>query len=291
MAILRYNFRSEILGLNTNVTICYPANALTTGLGFRDPIFPDDDRMPYEPGMKFQTVYVLHGGGEDDTVPYRYTRLEQYAENNKVMLVSPSVNDSFYMNTTYGYKYFDYITQELPLVVKSLFASADGRENTFVVGMAMGGNGALGLGLMRPDLYEAVVDLSGGIGVTLDREEYIRSLHWHTPKVRNTLLGEQEFVNSEHDLRWFAEKNKADGVKVPQLFIGVGEDDFIRDRVHEDYVILKKLGYDVVYEEAKAMKHDFDMWDFYLNKALSSWLPLKREPLYTKEMNTNGFSK
>ncbi len=291
MAILRYNFRSEILGLNTNVTVCYPASALTTGLGFRDPIFRDDDKMPYVPGMKFQTVYVLHGGGEDDTVPYRYTRLEQYAENNKVMLVSPSVNDSFYMNTTYGYKYFDYVTQELPLVVKSLFASADGRENTFVVGMAMGGNGALGLGLIRPDLYEAVVDLSGGIGVTLDREEYIRSLHWHTPRVRNTLLGEQEFVNSEHDLRWFAERNKAEGVQVPQLFIGVGEDDFIRDRVHEDYLILQKLGYDVMYEEAKAMKHDFDMWDFYLNKALSSWLPLKREPLYTKEMRTNGLSK
>ncbi|MDI4645171.1 alpha/beta hydrolase [Cohnella hashimotonis] len=281
MAILRYNFRSEILGINTNITVCYPAGLLTTGLGYRHPVFKDN-KLAYEPGMKFQTVYVLHGGGEDDTIPYRYTRLEQYAEKNMAMLVSPSVNDSLYMNTTYGFKYFDYVTQELPVVVQSLFASAFGRENNFVVGMAMGGNGALALGLMRPDLYEAVVDLSGGIGVTLDREEYIRSLHWHFPKVRETLLGEREFVESEHDLRGFAEKNISDGVKVPKIFIGVGAEDFIRDRVHEDYAILKNLGYDVYYEEAEGMKHDFDMWDFYLNKALSDWLPLKRMPIYPR---------
>lgn len=281
MAILRYNFRSEILGINTNITVCYPSGLLTTGLGYQHPVFKDN-KLPYEVGMKFQTVYVLHGGGEDDTIPYRYTRLEQYAEKNMVMLVSPSVNDSLYMNTTYGYKYFDYVTQELPIVVQSLFASATGRENTFVVGMAMGGNGALGLGLMRPDLYEAVVNLSGGIGVTLDREEYVRSLNWHFPRVRETLRGEHEFVESEHDLRWFAEKNISDGVKLPKIFIGVGAEDFIRDRVHEDYVILNQLGYDVFYEEAEGMKHDFDMWDFYLNKALSTWLPLKRMPVYLR---------
>ncbi len=280
MAILRYNFRSEVLGLHTNITVCYPSGALTTGLGFRHPVFKEDDKPPYEPGMTFQTVYVLHGGGEDDTVPYRYTRLEQYAERNMVMLVSPSVNDSLYMNTTYGYKYFDYITQELPVVVQSLFASAPGRENTFAVGMAMGGNGALALGLMRPDLYQAVVDLSGGIGVTLDREEYIRSLHWDFSKVRDTLRGEETFIGSEHDLRWFAERNIEEGVEVPQIFIGVGKEDFIYDRVYEDYAILKKLGYPVVYEEAEGMKHDFDMWDAYLNKALSTWLPLRRKPIY-----------
>ncbi|WP_407270050.1 alpha/beta hydrolase-fold protein [Radiobacillus sp. PE A8.2] len=280
MGILRFNFRSEILGMSTNITICYPTGSLTTGLGFRHPGFSDDWKQPYELGMKFQTVYLLHGGGEDDTVPYRYTRLEQYAEENMVMLVSPSVNDSFYMNTKYGIKYFDYLTQELPQVVKSLFASAPRRENTFIVGMAMGGSGALGLGLMKPDLYEAVVDLSGGIGVTLDREEYIRSLHWHFPRVRHTLLGESDFVGSEHDLRWFAEKNMSDGVDVPKIFIGVGEKDFIRDRVREDYEILKKLGYNLVYEEARNMKHDFDMWDVYLKKALSKWLPLKRKPIY-----------
>lgn len=280
MGILRFNFRSEILSLNTNVTICYPTAYLTSELGYIDPLLQKEGKKPYKPGMKFQTVYLLHGGGEDDTVPYRYTRLEQYAEENMVMLVSPSVNDSLYMNTTYGFRFFDYLTQELPLVICSLFAAAPGRENTFAVGLAMGGNGALGLGLMRPDLYSAVVDLSGGIGVTLDRDEYAKSLNMAFPRVRNTFLKEEEFIGSEHDLRWFAEKNIAQGIEVPKLFIGVGEKDFIRDRVYKDYEQLKELGYEVFYEEGGDLKHDYDMWDIYLKKALSQWLPLKRMPIY-----------
>ena len=249
-------------------------------MGFIDPLLQSDVKKPYMQGMKFQTVYLLHGGGEDDTVPYRYTKLEQYAEENMVMLVSPSVNDSFYMNTRYGFKYFDYLTEELPLVVKSLFAAAEGRENTFVVGLAMGGNGALGLGLMRPDLYSAVVDLSGGIGVTLDREEYVKSLNLKFTRVRDTLYGEEEFMGSGHDLRWFAEKNIAEGKVVPKFFIGVGEKEFIHDRVYADYRIMKELGYDVTFEEAKGLKHDYNMWDPYLKKALCTWLPLKRTPIY-----------
>lgn len=283
MGLLRFSYRSEILSLTTDITVCYPTQYLTTGMGFHDPLLHEEPKKPYVPGMKFQTVYMLHGGGENDTVPYRYTRLEQYAEQNMVMLVSPSVNDSLYMNTKYGFRYFDYLTQELPLVINSLFAAAEGRENTFVIGMAMGGNGALGLGLMRPDLYEAVVDLSGGIGVTLDREEYIRGLDCAFPRVRETLYGKEDFIDSEHDLRWYAEKNIKECVKVPKFFIGVGEKEFIHDRVYEDYRVMKELGYDVFYEEPKGLKHDYNMWDPYLDIALSKWLPLKREPIYKVE--------
>lgn len=96
MGILRFNFHSEVLSLTTNVTVCYPTSQLTTNLGFRDPLLEKGSKPHYEPGMKFQTVYLLHGGGEDDTVPYRYTLLEQYAERNMVMLVTPSVRGGFH---------------------------------------------------------------------------------------------------------------------------------------------------------------------------------------------------
>lgn len=284
MGLLRFSYRSEILSLTTNVTVCYPTGSLTTNLGFRDPLLDVHEKKPYEPGMKFQTVYLLHGGGEDDTGPYRFSRLEQYAERNMVMLVTPSVNDSLYANTKYGFKYFDYVTQELPLVIQTLFASAAGRENNFVVGHAMGGNGALALGLIRPDLYASVVDLSGGIGLTLDREAYKESLEWNFPRVRDTLLGKDEFIGSEHDLLWFAKRNRDEGRPCPSFFIGVGSKDFIRDRVYNDYTVLKQLGYDVHYEEAENMGHDYDMWDVYLAKALDDWLPLKREPIYDPKL-------
>ncbi len=283
MGILRFSYRSELLSLTTNITVCYPTASLTTSLGYQDPHAEVKGKKAYRPGMKFQTVYLLHGGGEDDTVPYRYTQLEQYAERNMVMLVTPSVNDSLYANTKYGFKYFDYVTQELPVVVQSLFASAPGRSNTFAVGLAMGGNGALALGLKRPDLYEAVVDLSGGIGMTLDRESYMESLDWEFPIVRNTLPGKDEYAGSEHDLRSCAEEIIAGGKQAPAFFIGVGSEDFIRDRVYNDYRVLDELGLNVSYEEAPGLGHDYGFWNLYLDKALSTWLPLKRTPIYGDE--------
>ncbi|MNJ63014.1 hypothetical protein D3C77_588750 [compost metagenome] len=105
-------------------------------------------------------------------------------------------------------------------------------------------------------------------------------MQWSFSRVRDTLLGEHEFIGSEHDLRFFAERNMEEGQGVPTFFFGTGSDDFIRDRVYQDYSLLKQLGYDAKYEEAPGMGHDYGMWDVYLDKALSSWLPLKRTPIY-----------
>jgi len=39
-------------------------------------------------------------------------------------------------------------------------------------------------------------------------------------------------------------------------------------------------GIPIHYEEVKGYTHDWNFWDPYLKKALSEWLPLKREPIY-----------
>ena len=83
MALIQYNFKSQSVGRNVNVTVVLP----TDGLSFYDPSEaeqyghnPITKVIPhtYQPGMKFQTVYVYHGGGEDNSVSYRYAALERY---------------------------------------------------------------------------------------------------------------------------------------------------------------------------------------------------------------------
>ena len=103
--------------------------------------------------MEFQTVYLIHGGGDDDTLTYRYTNAERYAQENNVMLVTPNVSNSFGVDTQYGVNYQRFISEELPVVIQSLFASSDKREDNFIVGYAMGGNAALGTAIMNPDKY------------------------------------------------------------------------------------------------------------------------------------------
>lgn len=53
--------------------------------------------------MKFPTVYLMHGGGDDDTTFQRMSRVEFYAEQNNVMTVTPQVKDSFFWIQNMGF--------------------------------------------------------------------------------------------------------------------------------------------------------------------------------------------
>ena len=109
MARLQYNYKSQSLSRNVNITIILP----TDGLSFYDPSQaqargqnPILKSIPhcYQPGMKFQTVYVYHGGGEDDSMSARYAAIERVAQENKVMLVCPDIQ--FFGTDSAGGKYF-----------------------------------------------------------------------------------------------------------------------------------------------------------------------------------------
>ena len=148
MAIMRFNYRSQAVGGYMDITVVYPTDQLSyydMSQGPRHHIRTAAAPRPlYKPGMKFQTIYLLHGGGDDDSLTYRYTNAERYANENNVMLVTPNIMNSFGINTGYGVDYFTFLTEELPLVIQSLFASSPRREDNFVLGYAMGGNVALG---------------------------------------------------------------------------------------------------------------------------------------------------
>jgi len=279
MGVLRFNYHSEVLGMYTDITVTYPTGRYTCGVtDGSESGLPGSGvkKRAYVPGMKLPTVYMLHGGGEDDTVFQRMSRLEYYAEQNGVMTVTPQVNDSFFLDTRYGIRYFTYLTEELPVLIRSLFASSGAREDNYVVGMAMGGNGALQLAMRRPDLYAACVDLSGGIGCTIDTDNLVSQLNsiGHLPKFQGAFGEAAGIPGSEYDLAVYAKRNKEEGIEVPQLFLAVGKEDFIRDVVRKDRDALLRLGYQITYEEPEGYAHDWDFWDVYLKKTFDEWLPI-----------------
>ena len=284
MGHVNFNFRSQTLGYYVDVTIIYPTDAYSwydeSTDGSRQMMPGLSVRPVYQRGMKFQTVYLLHGGGDDHTLTYRYSNAERYAQDNRVMLVTPNIPNSFGVDTRYSVKYQSFLTEELPTVIQTLFASAPGRENNFIMGYAMGGNAALGAALARPDLYAACVDISGGIGLTVRTETLIQELEGeHFKKffpLYNATFGKpEEIKGSRFDLEAIAKQN-ADPAKQSQLFIACGSREFIRSRVEDDVAGLRKLGHQVSYEVAEGHNHDFDFWDLYIRKALYELLPLKR---------------
>ena len=293
MGMLRFNYRSQALGRYVDISVVYP----TDELSYFDPLTSDKQeygrntahgKALYRPGMKFQTVYLLHGGGDDDSLTYRYTNAERYAQRNRVMLVTPNIANSFGIDTAYGVAYQTFLSQELPTVIRALFASSEKREDNFIMGYAMGGNVALGTALMHPELYAACVDISGGIGMTMSTETMVQELdsdHFRNKfRLYCTSFGPSEtFPGSPFDLAAQARKHPARGDSACRFFIACGSEEFIRSRVVEDVRLLRQAGYQVDYELAQGYDHDFRMWDTYIQKALDEFLPLKRQVIYPDE--------
>ncbi len=284
MSYMRLNFRSQTLGHYIDVSIVYPtddysyyaqdsgANALSVE-GKRSRV--------YSPGMKFQTVYLIHGGGDDDTLTYRYSNAERYAQENNVMLVTPNIANSFGIDTQYGVKYQRFLSEELPVVIQSLFASSPKREDNFIVGYAMGGNVALGTALMHPSLYKTCVDISGGIGMTLSTETLKEELNGDHFKnnfpLYNSSFGDGDSLeDSIYNLEAIAKRILENGTEVCNFHVICGSDEFIRYRVEQDVKKLEEIGYQVNYICPEGYSHDFVLWDKYIKLALDELLELKR---------------
>lgn len=293
MGKMRFNFRSEILGKYVDCTVILPTDELRcpvtqTPLRRTSASSLDPAKERYSPGMKFQTVYLCHGGGDDDTLTYRYSNAEEDAQRNKVMLVTPNIANSFGADTCYGVPYMTFLTQELPTVIQSLFPSSPNREDNFIMGYAMGGNVALAAAVLCPQRYAVCMDISGGIGMTMDPEtlagelngDFFRCnfyLYNATFGVGNTIAG------SAFDLNAAARAHKAAGRKMPSFILACGSEEFIRARVERDVLRLRQLDLDVTYLCAEGYDHDFRMWDRYIRLGLDHYLPLKRHVLYPNE--------
>ena len=293
MGVMRFNFRSQALGRYTDVTVVFPTDQLSyydMSAGVRHHVGPIPPKvLPcYAPDMKFQTVYLMHGGGDDDTLTYRYTNVERYAQENCVMLVTPNVANSFGVDSAYGVKYAEYLGEELPQVVQALFAASTRREDNFIVGYAMGGNVALGQAIRFPQRYAACVDISGGIGLTLATdtlEKELNSAHFADFSIYHAAFGKADGIRgSQNDLYAVSQANIRTQAPMPVFHLIAGSlEGVIRERVKQDARLLAELGYTATYQEVEGANHDFELWDRALRDTLSSILPLRRAPIYTGE--------
>ncbi len=271
MANLRYTFRSVTLAMDVSVTIMMPANA-----SFKH-------QLPYEPGMRFQTLYLLHGRGEDDSSWLRRTRIEEYAEENRLMVVCPATCKGMFMNTAYGVRYEDYLTQELPRIVQSFFPGALTREDTFIAGQGLGAGGALRLALKHPELYSYCAALTPGIGAEMD-PEVLRNQIETIPMFKNVYNDDPAFLE-ENDLLAAARKQKESGTVMPPIYLTISDHEMpaIQETIRYQKNALESLGYDVTFEVLPGSGHDHEYCDRGIRKVIEEKLPLKKSYIYPQE--------
>lgn len=117
-------------------------------------------------GRTLQVVYLLHGndGGFRDWS--NHSDVANFAESG-LLLVMPEGGSSYYTNALVPPqdRYEDYIVYDLISDVERRFPAAAGGPKRAIVGVSMGGYGAIKLGLHHPELFAFVGAISAAVDV------------------------------------------------------------------------------------------------------------------------------
>lgn len=262
MILNEVNFFSETLGMFSSMYVLLPKRTLAEMKSKRAP--------------KYRTLYLLHGHSDDHTAWQRWTSIERYAEGLNLAVVMPAVHLSFYNDMAHGGKYWQFISEEVPAVVRDLFPLSSERKDNFVAGLSMGGYGAFKLALTHPERYAAAASLSGALdirAVTSPRKDRDNEI-WLAEM--RTVFGDLSRVpGSKHDLFALAKKVAKGQIK-PRLYQCCGTEDHLYDDNIRFRDGVRKLPLDLTYEEGPG-EHVWAYWDKMIQNVLAWMFPRERK--------------
>ncbi len=244
MALIQRDFFSETLGLPTSLTALVSDKANSC-----------------------DTLYLLHGRGDDHTSWQRRTEVQRYVEATRLTVIMPDLERSFCTDMNDGQRYFTFITEELPTLVKRWFDVSPLREHTYVAGFSMGGYSALRLAMQRPNQFAAAAALAPVTDLltryVLDTPEY--KAEWRQ------VFGDPKQLRAPQELFALArEFARIQGPK-PRLYHSCGGDDFLYDENLRFQRHAQELGISLTWEARPGLTHNWEYCDQELPRALE-WM-------------------
>ena len=157
--------------------------------------------------------------------------------------------------------------EELLGYVQRVLGLAKTKEDTYIMGMSMGGFGALHTALYYPDKFgtatalspalivHEVASLKEGEGNEIANYEYFRECFGDPAKV----------LESDNNPETLIKKIKAEGKECPKIFMACGTDDFLIENNRNFHKFLESEGIEHTYVEDKG-QHDMEFWNRYVLK-------------------------
>ena len=256
MAYLQTHFFSEVLGLSVQADVLLPQPASARQIGVSAP--PTTDRHP--------TLFLLHGLSDDHSIWMRRTSIERYASEHGLAVVMPAADRSFYADMVHGNRYWTYISEELPALMRSFFPLSDRREDTFVAGLSMGGYGAFKWALRKPETVAAAASLSGVLDIAAEFDSDMGT------ELRTIFGSVDELRAGGNDLLDLVAR--ADVPTTPALYQWCGTEDFLYDQNVRFTDQARTRGLPLTSSEGTG-GHEWSCWDDQIRRVLE-WLPIAR---------------
>ena len=235
-------------------------------------LIPNDVRPEVQksaPDKPMGTLFLLHGytGKAGNWVP------DDLPVRHNFAIVMPTAENSFYLNgEATGRAYQTMLGEELVDYVRRTFGLAKNPENTGLAGMSMGGFGALHTGLAYPETFGKVAGLSSALIVhgiahmKPGQDNGMANYAYYAECFGDLETVEQRDVNPEVQVL----KLKAQGKKIPEIFLSCGTEDFLLESNRQMHRFLLDEKVPHQYFESKG-GHDMAFWNEYIVKAVN-WM-------------------
>ena len=206
----------------------------------------------------YPMMYLLHGGDGDNGFLATLRPLIERAWEQQflpaLIVVTPDADRSFYLDYRDGSQRWEsFLRDELPAHLRRTYRISHERAGTAVVGISMGGMGALRIAFKNPQLFAAVAALEPGIEPALSFDDImLRDRFW-----RSDALFEERYGRPVDRQFWQANnpanlaQNNASALRESKLgiYLEAGDEDSFH--LHYGSEFLHRLLFDA------GIKHEY----------------------------------
>jgi len=217
--------------------------------------------LPENPSkQKLAVVYLLHGGGGTFRDWSNYSNVAQFAASDYI-LVMPQGDYSYYTNFALRpqERYEDYIVNDLPGDVEARFPARTDRGGRAIVGISMGGFGAVKVALRHPERYGFAGALSAAIDVAR------RPFSWkrlNQSRAYREMFG-PDGSDSRHDNDPFVLARTAKPALSPYFYMTCGRQEGLLAPNREFSALLTRYDFRHEFHEVPG-GHDWNQWNTQL---------------------------
>lgn len=167
-------------------------------------------------------LWFFHGVGDSAEAVLLQTEIAALADEHNLMIVLPSVENSFCLDLDGGIRFRSYLLDELIPYVENILPVPDGRENQLIGGISMGGYGACSLALERPEKFSKVLCLSGALDLR-SGTRFARACEIPLPPP----LSGNGVLPEDWDLLTLLERAMGGGAPLPEFYLVCSEMDSV----------------------------------------------------------------
>ncbi len=257
MALITCEFFAESLGLTSSMNVIIP-----------QPSVGQIGVVSATQKSRYPWILLLHGISDSHTAWMRYTSIERYATAHNLAVVMPCVHRSFYSNMKYGFKYWDFISHDVPNLARLLFPLSEKREETFVAGLSMGGYGAFKLGLRKPEIFSKAASLSGALDIQ-------RLMDTKDPYFDNDftmIFGDARTARNTPDDLFYCMKEQNTFDPPVEFYQVCGTADFLYNDNKTFLAAAKEHKLALSYSEDPGADHEWGYWDRKIRDVIDFFL-------------------